>query len=136
MATFRKGTASEAIANYLTEHPNASNDSVVTSLYKHGVTVKNVSCVRSRMKADAKPSRVFEKAIITSPKAIITSPKMNMTVTVSDSGLTVKLVNGGVIGTLMLSTKGLRFVKPNSKRLPDREISFDVLAKVHETGLF
>ena len=131
MATFRKGSASEAIANYLTTNPKDCNDFVVSQLANKGVavTAKNVSCVRSRMKAGAKPSKVFEKAAIA-------SPKMSMTLTVPKSGLTIKLVNGCVIGTLMLSTKGLRFVKPNSKRLPEREISFGVLAKVHETGLF
>ena len=132
MAKFRKGTKSELIAKHLGGHPNEENDSVVRSILAVSgvvVTPKNVSCVRSRMRADAGPSRVSEKAMVA-------SPKMNMTVTVPKSGLTIKLVNGGVIGTLMLSMKGLRFVKASAKRRPDREISFDVLAKVHETGLF
>lgn len=54
---------------------------------------------------------------------------------VPDVGLEIKLVNGRMIGTLLLTQTGIRFTKPNAKIKSDRELTWASLQKLAETGL-
>lgn len=53
------------------------------------------------------------------------------------SGLQLKLTNGsGMVGTLLLDSHGLAFVRANAKKPSGRKLGWDTLGKVLDTGLF
>lgn len=69
------------------------------------------------------------------PKSPNEKPKattMEIGLTVPEGGVVIKLQNGYVIGTLNITSTGLRFMKPNAKKNPSHELSWNNVVVLQE----
>lgn len=104
---------------YMEAHPNASTKTLVE---KFGATKQQVYNVRNTIKNKAEP--VVEE-----------NGPYEMELTVPPNGLNVKLKNGHMIGTIEVTGSGLRFIKSNGKKKPERELSWNALTQLQELGI-
>lgn len=79
-----------------------------------------------------KPELFLKSDTTTTP-----SCRVSMSLQVPDGGAEIKLTNNSdrVIGTLELTTDGIRLSRPNQKKKPDRTITYLALSRLMELGL-
>lgn len=103
------------LRQYMEKHPTASVEGLIEKFV--GVTKQQVYQIRNALK----------KPIFTAEPVL---GQVQIAVTIPESGLVVKLVGEGILGTLEITSEGLSFTKSNGKKKPERQLSWKFLESV------
>ena len=134
----KKLSATERARRFLASHPEATNRAVAEALSRHKVTRQAVANARRRPGTNGIKSN--------GPRPLVTKrvvdkwnpgdpPPLKMAIDLPPGGITLKLRNGGMLGTLRISQRGLKFKRANAKLTSDRELTWAALESLMKCGL-
>ena len=124
---------SEAALGYLKEFPDAPLTEVAEAC---GISCSWVSRLARGLYGKKDGRR--EAKPVTKKAALQATESLRVSFEVPSKGITLKLSDPevGVIGTLLVTRTGLKVLPANGKLVPERELTYSLLVRVHETGLF
>lgn len=116
-----------ALRLFVEENPEATTEELMK---KFKIEDKQkIYQVRNAIKRSA-PSE------ITSPEGLHSNgEQLQLTITVPDSGIVIKLAGKNMLGTLEVSSQGLMFIKANGKKRPEKPLQWRILQALQESGM-
>jgi hypothetical protein len=136
---------------FLKANPNATTGEVIAAtgvknkqkvyaarniLRKKGIPVARFAEDTSSSRTPKIVKRVSEEVESKSRAVVYPYTAVNLTIELPEDGAVLKLtVHKRVVGTLYVTENGIRFVPSNSKRIPERHLSYRIIQSLQEHGI-
>lgn len=138
-----KVNRSAMIRNHLAYCEPDVTDAAIAKELKNGITKNLVNKVRSTIRLKILNGKRLKKGIVSTIAVTDNLPKQPKgeefycAIQIPVAGATIKLSTKakGMIGTLGVSQEGFTFIKAKAKKPTGRNLSWDRLAKLFESGL-